>query len=109
MPNFFQRKDPMRPMVNYTLINGKRQNGVDAIYMLHELSATTGKPFRDLGEARRVGREFQFLPKQGLYLKPCSSPRLKSSAAGKGLVAMLEEQIAGMRASPKAPNGQISN
>jgi hypothetical protein len=90
----------MRRMVNYTLINGRGQNGVDAIYMLHELSAATGQPFRNLGEARRAGREFQFFPNQGPNLKPCSSSRLKSSAAGKGLVAMMEDQLASPRASP---------
>jgi len=39
----------MRPMVNYRLINGKGQNGIDAIYMLYELSPATGQSFRDLG------------------------------------------------------------
>lgn len=88
----------MRPMVNYRLINGKGQNGVDAIYMLHELAGDTGTPFRDLGEARRVGRKFEFFPKPGLGLRGCLAPRLITSRAGKGLTALVEEQIAQLRA-----------
>src|ERR1700730_10733085 len=67
----------MRPMVNYRLVNGKGQNGIDAIYMLYELSPATGQSFRDLGEARRNGREFLFFPKPGLNLKSCAASPYK--------------------------------
>jgi hypothetical protein len=85
------------PMVNARLINGKGQNGTDAIYMLFELSDATGQRFRDLGEARRDGNEFRFFPKPGLNLQSCAAPRLKTSPAGKGLMALVEEQIASLR------------
>jgi hypothetical protein len=80
-------------MVNSQLLNGKGQNGIDAIYMLHQLSETTGEPFRNLGEARKDGRQWQFFPKPGLGLKPCRAPRLKTSPAGKGLEQMVEDQL----------------
>ena len=91
----------MQPMVNYRLINGKGQNGTDAIYMLYELSPATGQSFRDLGEARRNGRKFQFFPKPGLNLKSCAAPTLKKGRSGNGLVAIVEEQIGLMRASSR--------
>lgn len=88
----------MEAMVNYRLIHGRGDSGVDSIYMLHELSPATGERFRDLGEAQKVGRKWEFSPKPNVNLERCSSPRLMPSRAGKGLTTLVEEQIAQRRA-----------
>jgi len=82
------------PMVGMRLVNGRGQNGVESVYMMHQLSEITGKAFRDLGLATKEGGRFSFVPRPGINLESCDCVRMKNSPAGKGLIAMLEEQLA---------------